>query len=337
MSEVVLPHLLQVEIFLAVAVLLTGLGAVIAALRQRSVTSQLQRRIERARSNTQPDAARHRPSPSATVRRQQRQNLFGRVGDSLASFIPRAAALRARLDEADLPISLTHYVAGAFAVGAVSSSLLWVFFHLPIYVLLSQALMTAIMVPHILLARRIATRQSKFLGQFPDALDLIVRGVKSGLPVNEALYAVSQEIPDPTGKLFGEVTGNLTLGMTLDEALNIAAARIRLQEFRFFIVSLAIQQETGGNLGEILDNLSQVMRRRQQIRLKIKAMSSEAKSSAFIIGMLPFVTGGIIFAINPDYILKLFQDTRGLFMLGCGMASLLLGVAIMAKMVRFEI
>ena len=125
--------------------------------------------------------------------------------------------------------------------------------------------------------------------QFPDAIDLIVRGVRSGLPVAEALQATGQELPNPVGALFREVTGTVKLGKTLDESLALAGRTLDVQELKFFMISLTIQQETGGNLGEILYNLGVLMRRREQMKLKIKAMSSEARASAMIIGSLPFI------------------------------------------------
>ena len=110
-----------------------------------------------------------------------------------------------------------------------------------------------------------------------------------------------------------------------------------MQELKFFIISLTIQQETGGNLGEILYNLGTLMRRREQMKLKIKAMSSEARASAMIIGSLPFIMLLVIYVIDPTYIMKLFIDPRGWMLLGAGLTSLGLGIGIMSKMVRFEI
>ena len=183
----------------------------------------------------------------------------------------------------------------------------------------------------------IARRRVQFLARFPDAVDLIVRGVRSGLPVAEAIHNAGTEIPGRVGEVFGEITGNLRVGMTLDEALWLVARRIQIEEFKFFVISLAVQQETGGNLAEILHNLSQLMRRREQVKLKIRALSSEARASAGIIGALPFVMFAVIFAINPSYLMVLFTDPRGWMLLGLGFLSLGSGIAIMVKMIRFEI
>jgi tight adherence protein B len=127
------------------------------------------------------------------------------------------------------------------------------------------------------------------------------------------------------------------MGMTPDEALWSAARRLSIPEFKFFVISLSIQQETGGNLAEVLEKLSDMVRRREQVRLKIKAMSSEARASAMIIGALPFIMGVLIYLVNPDYMIRLFTDPRGWLMLGFGLTSMAIGVAVMAKMIKFEI
>ena len=152
-----------------------------------------------------------------------------------------------------------------------------------------------------------------------------------------SLQAAGQELPNIVGSLFREVTGTVKLGKTLDEALALAARSLEVQELKFFMISLTIQQETGGNLGEILYNLGVLMRRREQMKLKIKAMSSEARASAMIIGSLPFIMFGVIYLIDPDYVMKLFIDPRGWMLLAAGLSSLGIGLGTMAKMVRFEI
>lgn len=184
---------------------------------------------------------------------------------------------------------------------------------------------------------RASRRLQKFLVGFPDALDLLTRGLRSGLPVAEVLGTIARELPEPVAGIFADLDANLRIGLPLGEALESVAETIDAQEFRFFAISLVLQQETGGNLAEILQNLSQLLRRRNQMQLKIKAMSSEARASAMIIGSLPFVTGAAIYVANPDYIERLFVDPRGWMMLGFAATSMLTGLGIMAKMVRFEV
>jgi tight adherence protein B len=180
-------------------------------------------------------------------------------------------------------------------------------------------------------------RLNKFTSLFPEAIDLIVRGLKSGLPVSESIRTVGAEVPDPIGVEFRTVSDAVSLGQSLEEALWDAAKRLDTPEFKFFVVSLSIQRETGGNLAETLGNLADILRRRRQMRLKIKAMSSEARASAYILGSLPFVVFAAIMMINPGYAFQLFEDPRGHVLLGLGAASLVTGALVMAKMIRFEI
>ncbi len=139
------------------------------------------------------------------------------------------------------------------------------------------------------------------------------------------------------GSEFRHIADAMKLGQPLEVALSEAAQRIPLTDFHFFVISLSVQKETGGNLTETLENLSNLLRRRQQMKLKIRAMSGEAKASAYIIGSLPFILGTIIYMMNPEYTSQLFTDPRGRIMVGVGLAWLSIGAVIMAKMVSFEI
>lgn len=199
--------------------------------------------------------------------------------------------------------------------------------------------------PHVFVGKLIKRRVDKFNANFPDALDLLVRGLRSGLPVGETMLVVSQEIPGPVGEEFKLITERIKIGKTTDQSLQETAARLGTPEFQFFCITLAIQRETGGNLAETLANLGTVLRQRAQMKLKIRAMSSESKASAYIIGALPFLVFGLICWINFTYMTPFFTgDPGGLFGLGLmqmvaigGMCWMSIGVFIMAKMINFEI
>ena len=173
--------------------------------------------------------------------------------------------------------------------------------------------------------------------QLPEAIDLMVRGLKSGLPVTESIGTVAREMQQPLATEFRRVTDGVRFGRGLEEVMWEAARRLDIPEFNFFVISLSIQRETGGNLAETLTNLSDILRRRRQMRQKIKAMSSEAKASAYILGSLPFAMFGIVYCVNPGYASMLFTDPRGLFMLGGGLVSLGIAVLVIVKLIRFEI
>jgi tight adherence protein B len=165
----------------------------------------------------------------------------------------------------------------------------------------------------------------------------MVRGLRSGLPITETLGIVASEIPGPVGIEFRMVSDKMKIGRTMEAALQETADRLGTPEFQFFVITLAIQRETGGNLAETLSNLADVLRKRAQMKLKIRAMSSESKASAYIVGALPFVVFILVFMMNPSYMGKFFVDER-LMVAGLGgIIWMSIGGFIMAKMVNFEI
>src|SRR5205823_6968045 len=180
-------------------------------------------------------------------------------------------------------------------------------------------------------------RVAAFINLFPDAIDLMVRALRSGLPISEAIIMASHEIGDPIGSEFRTIESGMRLGRDLESLLWDIGKRIDAPEFRFFIIALSVQRETGGNLAETLANLSDVLRRRRTMRSKARAMASEARASTMILGSLPVVVTGILFAVSPSYIMLLFVDVRGLMLVGLALGMLFTGIAIMVKMARFEI
>ena len=168
-------------------------------------------------------------------------------------------------------------------------------------------------------------------------MDLMVRGLKSGLPVSETIKTVGAEMEDPIGIEFRKMISDLQLGRQIEEALWRCADRIGLPEFRFFVVCISVQRETGGNLGETLENLSDILRKRRAAKLKVKSLSAEAQFSAYLIGSLPFIMTGILYLVNPSYIGVLFTDPRGIILLVVAGAWMSVGFTVMAKMIRFEV
>jgi tight adherence protein B len=235
------------------------------------------------------------------------------------------------------PLKIGDYLLISLVVGAVATGAVKLALNMSILISILAGVVLGVGLPHVMLSRRIASRTKRFISLLPEALDLIVRGIRSGLPASEALRTIGEEIQDPVGIEFREVTDQMRIGVAMDEALWATAKRLAIPEFNFLVISLSIQQETGGNLAEILEKLSDMVRRREQMRLKVKAMSSEARASAMIIGSLPFVMAGVISIVNPEYMSTLWTDPRGWVMVGIGLTSLLIGLGIMAKMIRFDI
>ena len=179
-------------------------------------------------------------------------------------------------------------------------------------------------------------RQNVFLRDFADAIDVMVRGLKAGLPVSEAMKIIANETGDPVGPEFAEVVEGQRIGISIDQGIERMYDRMPLSEVNFLSIVMAIQSKTGGNLSEALGNLSRVLRDRKRMKQKIKSMSQEAKSSAAIIGALPFVIMGGIHLSNPDYLVPLFTTTTGnMILLGSGL-WMGMGVFIMSKMINFD-
>jgi len=188
--------------------------------------------------------------------------------------------------------------------------------------------------PAVLLRIAQSRYRNRFLDVFPDALDLVGPGVKAGLPVNEALAVAGREIADPVGKELRQALDQVQIGVQMVDALQQTADRVRVADFRFMLVALALQQKTGGSLAETLANLSGVIRARKALRLKARALTSEAKASAAVLAALPFVAGGAMYVMNRDLASALFVDPRGRFMLGVAFLSLITGLTTMAVMVK---
>jgi Flp pilus assembly protein TadB len=195
-------------------------------------------------------------------------------------------------------------------------------------------LATATAAPVLLLRMAQSRYRSRFLDVFPDALDLVRRAVKAGLPVNEALAIAGREIADPVGNELRRAFDQMQIGVQMIDALQATADRVRVADFRFLVVALALQQGTGGSLAETLTNLSGVIRARKALRLKARALSAEAKASAAILAALPFLVGGAMSVMNRDLGNMLFLDPRGRFMLGVAFISLVSGLSTMAMMLK---
>lgn len=257
--------------------------------------------------------------------------------DTLAQrLLPKPAVLRSRLEATGLPITIGRYGAATAMIGLVALILGLALGAPPAMVLLS-AVAEAVVMPHLAVNFLMARRRNRFLKVFAEGIALIVRGLRAGLPVTETIGVVGREIADPVGEEFRGIADQIRLGMPIEDAMWQSAKRIGLPEFNFLVISLSVQRETGGNLAETLENLEQILRRRQQMRLKIRAMSSEATASALIIGCLPFVMAGLMTFTSPDYMRVLLTDPMGRLMMAAGLASLTVGGLIMRQMVRFEI
>ncbi|WP_438726944.1 type II secretion system F family protein [Parasphingorhabdus sp. DH2-15] len=281
---------------------------------------------------------RHSDSDNAKVEAQMRKAVAARKPKftNNEGQMTKVEILANRLAQTGKSWTLSQYLYTCLAIAVILALL--VFFQLgsPMLALLI-GLAIGFGLPHMVIGFLINKRVSKFTSNFPDAIELLVRGLRSGLPVTETLGVVAKEIPGPVGEEFKEVTERIKIGRTMEDALEGSAKKLNTPEFNFFCITLAIQRETGGNLAETLANLSDVLRKRAQMKLKIRAMSSESKASAYIVGSLPFIVFAMIYYINPSYIGGFFYEER-LMVTGLGgLVWLGLGAFIMSRMVSFEI
>lgn len=302
-----------------------------AALSGPSPAKESTRRLQAVRF-------RHSESAIDKVEAQYRKAVAARKpkGYRVAGSGSRIEALELRLTKTGKgwTISQYFYVSGGLAFAIML--LIYLKTGAPLLGLGVGAL-AGLGLPHMVVSRAINKRVGKFVTRFPDALELLVRGLRSGLPITETLGVVAQELPGPVGEEFKLVNDRIRVGRTMEEALQVTADRLGMAEFSFFCITLAIQRETGGNLAETLSNLAEVLRKRAQMKLKIAAMSSESKASAYIVGALPFIVFALIWSINPTYLGKFFIDERLIIAGLGGLCWLGIGAFIMAKMVNFEI
>ena len=283
--------------------------------------------------------ARHSESANALVEMQMRRITASRGNKMDAAamrFLPRPALLKKRLAMTGKTWTVGQYGMATLGI-TVIVGLLLALQGLPILLSLLVGLMLGAGIPHMGVGYFIKRRIAKFTAKFPDAIELLVRGLRSGLPITETIAVVGSEVEGPVGVEFRSITDKMKIGRTMDAALQETADRLGTPEFQFFVITIAIQRETGGNLAETLANLANVLRMRGQMKLKIKAMSSESKASAYIIGSLPFIVFGMIWMINGTYMQTFFQDQRLMVAGGGGMVWMAIGGFIMAKMINFEI
>jgi len=295
------------------------------------VSKAQKRRVEAVRY-------RHSESLDAKVDAQFKRAVAARKPKAykVAGSGSRLEALAMRLNRSGQDWTVSHYVYAT--IGLVLAIGVVVFIATKALLLsLGVGLLLGAGIPHLVVNYLISRRTNAFISKFPDGIELLVRGLRSGLPVTETLGIVAQEVPGPVGYEFKAVIDRIKVGKTMEDALQDTADKLGIAEFNFFTITLAIQRETGGNLAETLSNLANVLRQRGQMKLKIKAMSSESKASAMIVGSLPFIVFTLVYMLNPNYMGGFFTEER-LIVAGIGaMVWMGIGVAVMAKMVNFEI
>lgn len=243
--------------------------------------------------------------------------------------------LRRRLERTGLSITpQVFWIISAVMGGSVAAFCFAT--NKPWYVAVLGAFGVGLGLPRWVVGYLTARREKKFTSEFANAIDVIVRSVRSGLPTNEALKIVAKESPNPVGSEFTTLVEGLKVGVTLEQGLKRMFDNMPTPEVSFFAIVMTVQQKSGGNLSEALSNLAGVLRDRKRLEGKIKAMSSEAKASAMIIGSLPPGVMGIVYLTTPSYIMLLFTEKAGNLMLAGCVVWMSIGIGVMRKMINFK-
>jgi tight adherence protein B len=246
-------------------------------------------------------------------------------------------SLRQMIQRAGIELDVKTFWIMSVVCGVVLGVLTKVFApSLPIFAAGAVAMVGALGLPRWVLGKLITRRQNKFLAEFANAIDVIVRGVKSGLPLNECLNIIARESPDPINSEFKEVVDQQRVGVTLHDCFERMMVRMPLAEVRFFGIVIGIQQQAGGNLSEALGNLSGVLRDRKRLQSKVQALSAEAKASAGVLGILPPAVMILVYLSTPDYIAVLWRKQYGVFLSLFGGFWMFCGIMIMRKMINFK-
>ena len=317
---------------IAFAIMVT-LGFVFAGGR----TSQ-QRAVQRAQaigaSGGRGDGRRQR-GPIASNAENRRKQIMKSLQDQERQQKKVRLTLANKLKQAGIAASVMQFWMASAGFG-VCAAIVCFFLRLNPFVALGLGLAAGLGLPQWVLGFLGKRRTNKFTATFSDAMDIIVRGIKSGLPVHDCLKIIARETSEPLAGEFRRLVENIGLGMSLDQSLEKLYERMPTAEVRFFSIVMNIQQKTGGNLAEALNNLSTVLRSRKLMREKVKALSAEATSSAAIIGCLPPGVVVLISVWTPSYMMPMFIDHRGWLMLGASAIWMSLGVFVMVRMINFK-
>ena len=293
--------------------------------------------VKRAQSFGGPkqNTAAARKAAMANTPEARRKLIMKQLQDSERAQRKARISLAAKLKQAGLSVSVKTFWITSAVLG-VLALLLPLLFGLNILIAVGAAVVFGLGLPRWVVGFLGKRRMKKFSSHFADAVDVIVRGIKSGLPVHDCFKIIARESPAPLGPEFQMLVEGLGVGLTLQQALEKMYERMPTPELKFFSIVIGIQQKTGGNLAEALGNLSTVLRARKMMGEKIKALSSEATASAGIIGALPPAVMILVSITTPAYMGKLFTEPRGQFMLLVAVLMMSLGVFVMKRMISFK-
>jgi tight adherence protein B len=309
----------MIPILIAVTaiMLLVGAGALAAAVAAMRTADQITtRRVDLVLAKPAASAETGRPTPSRAT--GVVQSILGvGVRSTWASETPAHILL-----------------ISALCAGALTWAALFVLLRLPIWIWLPGTVLGLMIPPQLLLRLEQARLEARFVEAFPDAIDMIVRMLRAGLPMTAAIREVGIQASSPVKEVFASVSDQMVIGVTFEQALIAAGKRVRSQDFRFFTVATSLQQSTGGNLAVTLEILSEMIRKRRAGRQKAKAVTAEVRMSAYVLAAMPFVIVAGLMVVNPLYLAPLITDPRGNVIVAMAVGGLASGFLIMRQMMR---
>ena len=314
---------------------IVGLGALaMAFVPALAGSNRADKRMKALQGDIQANRRNAEVSRTREDRRKQIQQTLRVQNDALGK-ARRRVPLQYQINQAGMKIKARDWTRKLIIVGVVVTALTFLL-QVPIYLCPVFGIAVAYLGGRFWLGRRRKKHQSAYLEELPNAVEAIVRGVKSGLPLNDSMRLVAKEAKEPIKSEFARVIDQQALGKSTTEAIQMLFDRMPLPEVNFFVVVITVQQQAGGNLSEALGNLSRVLRNRKKMKQKIKAMSSEAKASAGIIGSLPFIVGILVTLTTPSYMVPLCTTQIGLIWLGIAGVLMFIGGFIMNRMIQFD-
>lgn len=312
-----------------------AIGGVGYALTGAERSAKAQKRVKQVAGAARTDKRKAQADMQALKRRQSTQEALKELTLSEKQSRRRRVSVKGQIAQSGLTISEPTYWMMAAGLGVVCAIIGFIVEH----GLIGPAIglfVGVLGLPRWILSVLVGARQKKFSNQLADAIDIIVRGVKSGLPLTQCLRIIAAETPEPLRAEFQQLVDGQAMGVPLDQTLQRMYERMPLPEVNFFAIVLVIQQKTGGNLSESLGNLSSVLRARKLMKEKVKALSAEAKASAMIIGALPIVVMAMVYFTRPQYIMILFTNPAGHLILMVCAVMMTMGIIIMRNMVNFK-
>ena len=330
------PTVLAIVVLAAVAAAAVSYAVLFSRIESDKKSASRINRVKSAElDRTKVKAARDRVQ-ELSKRRKSVQDSLKDLEKRQHEKTKKTLSLKSRLVQAGLPITPARFYLFSALFAFVLLVLLFIagastpiMFGIPVAAGLG--------LPRWVLGFLISRRQNKFLDEFPNALDVIVRSIRSGLPLNDAIRLVATEGVEPVKGEFRRIVESQQVGLSVPEACARMTNQMPLQEVNFFAIVIAIQSQAGGNLSEAIGNLSKVLRDRKKMKAKVKALSMEAKASAVIIGALPFIVALLVYLTSPQYMMILFTDPRGHFIMGFSAVWMSIGIFVMRNMINFDI